>query len=54
MTGESEVQGIDNYGVRNDRSVDIIQGSVNEVTTREGVGGGHLSTREDFPNYVKV
>ena len=54
MMGESEVQGVDNYWFANDRSVDVIRGSVNEVAMREGVGGGHLSTREDFPNYIKV
>ena len=54
MTGESEVQGIDNNQFGNNGSIDIVRGSVNEVTTREGIGGGHFGTREDFPDDIKV
>ena len=45
---------MDNYRVGNDRSIDIVKGSVNEVATGEGVGGGHPGTREDFPDDIKV
>ena len=50
----SEVQGVDNHWFGNNRGVDIIQGSINEVVTRQGIRGGHLGTRKDFPNYIKV
>ena len=54
MTSKSKVKGIDNNQFRNDRSVDIIGGSVNEVATREGVGRGHFGAWEDFPDDIKV
>ena len=54
VTSKSKVQGIDNHWLRNNRGVNIIQGSVYGITMRQGVGGGHLGTRKDFPKYIKV
>ena len=51
---ESEVQGVDNHWFGNNRAVDIIRRGINEVVMRLGVSGGHLGTREDSPNYIKV
>ena len=45
---------MDNHWVGNDRGVDIIRGSVNEVTTGEGVSRGHLGTRKNPPDDIKV
>ena len=45
---------MDNHQVGNDRCVDIIRGSVNEVTMGEGVSRGHLGTRENLPDDIKV
>ena len=54
VLSESEVQGVDDNRFGNNGSIDIIQGSVNEILTREGISGGHLGTREDFPDDIKV
>ena len=54
MTSEGEVKGLDKYRFGNDGSIDIIQGSVNEIAAGKDVSWGHFATREDFPNYIKV
>ena len=54
MTSKSEVEGIDDNQFRNDRSIDIIEESVNEVAMREGIGRGHFGAWEDFPDNIKV
>ena len=51
---KSKVKGIDDNWFGNNRSINIIGGSVNEVAMREGVGRGHFGTREDFPDDIKV
>ena len=45
---------MNNHWVGNDRGINIIEGSVNEVTTGEGVSGGHLGTRENLPDDIKI
>ena len=54
MMGEGEVEGVNDDWVGDDRSIDVVGGGVNEVTGREGVGGSHLGTQEDFPDDIKV
>ena len=54
MTSESKVEGIDDSGLRNNRGVIIIKGSVDLVVTGECIGGGELGTRENFPDDVEV
>ena len=54
MTSEGKVECLDDYWLRNDGSVDIIGGGVNGIATGEGVGGGHLGTRENFPYDIEV
>ena len=54
MASKSEVECLDDHRVGNDRGIDIIRGSVNGVSTREGIGGGHLGTRENLPDDIKV
>ena len=54
MASKSEVECLDDYWVGNDRGVDIIRGSVNGVLTREGISRGHLRTRENLPDNIKV
>ena len=54
MVSKSEVECLDDYWVGNDRGVDIIKGSVNGISMRESVGGGHLGTRENLPDDIKV
>ena len=54
VVSEGEVEGLDKDWFRHDRSINIIQGGVDKVTAREGISWGHLGTREDFPNYIKI
>ena len=54
VTSKSEIQCLDNYWVGNNRSINIVEGSVNEIAMGEGVGGGHPGTREDFSDDIKV
>ena len=54
MASKSEVECLDDYWVRDDRGIDIIRGSVNGVSMGEGIGGGHLGTRENLPDNIKV
>ena len=54
MTSESKVEGIDDSRFRNNRGIIVIEGSVNLIVTREGVGRSEFSTWEDFPDDVKV
>ena len=54
MTSESKVEGVDDSGHRNNRGIIIIEGSVNLIVTREGVGRSKFGTWEDFPDDVKV
>ena len=54
MSSKSEVKGIDDDWFGNDRGVYIIQGGIDEVTAREGIGWGHLGTWEDLPNDIEV
>ena len=51
---ESKVKGVDDDRFRNDRGVNIIQGSINGVMAREGVSWDHFGIREDFPDDIKV
>ena len=54
MTSEGKVKCLDDYRVGNDGSVDIIGGGVNEISTGESVGGGHLGTRENSPYDIEI
>ena len=54
MASEGEIEGINHGGFRNDGGIVIVEGSVNLVIAREGVGGGEFGTREDFPDDVEV
>ena len=54
MACEGEVESIDNNRFRDNGGVDIIRGGANRVMAGEGIHGGHFSTREDFPDNVKV
>ena len=54
MTGEGEIEGVDDGRFGNDSSVVIIRGSVNLVIVGESVSRGEFSTGEDLPNDVEV
>ena len=54
VTSKSKIQGIYNHWLRNNGGINIIRGSVYGIMTRQGIGGSHLGTRKDFPNYIKV
>ena len=54
VTSECKVEGIDDSGLRNNRGVIIIEGSVNLIVAREGVGRSEFSTWKDSPDDVKV
>ena len=54
MAGEGEIEGINHGGFRNDGGIVIVEGSVDLVIAREGIGGSEFGTREDFPDDVKV
>ena len=54
MASKGKVECLDDYRVGNDGGVVIIGGGVNGISTGEGIGGGHLGTRKDFPDDIKV
>ena len=54
MSGEGKVEGVNYGGFRNDGGIVIVEGSVDLVIVREGVGGGKFGARENFPDDVEV
>ena len=54
MTGQGEIEGIDNHGIRNDGGMCIILHGVNVVLPRERISGFHLCCRSNLPANVKV
>ena len=54
MTSEGKVECLDDYRVGNDGGINIVRGGVNGISTGEGVSGGHLGTRENFPYDIEV
>ena len=54
MAGKGEIEGINDGGFGNDGGIVIVEGSVDLVVAREGVGGGKFGTGENFPDDVEV
>ena len=54
MAGKGEIEGINDGGFGDDGGIVIVEGSVDLVVAREGVGGGEFSTWENLPDDVKV
>ena len=54
MTREGEVEGIDDYRIREDGGVHIILCSVQVIFSRESISRPHLRPWGDLPNDVKI
>ena len=54
MARQGEIEGIDDHGVQEDRSVYIVHSGVQVVLSGEGIGGSHLHSQGDLPDNVKV
>ena len=54
MMCEGEVKGADYCWFRTDSGIGVIFRGVDRVSSRKGVRWGHLRSRSDFPDDVKV
>ena len=54
MACEREVKCLDDYWIRDDGSISIVIGGVNEVFLEEGISRGHPCTWGDLPMDIKV
>ena len=54
MAGQDEVKGIDDHGIRKDRSVDIVLHGVKVILLRESISRSHVCSWGNCPNDVKV
>ena len=54
VSGEGEIEGVDNCRLGNNGGVVIIGGGINLSIAGKGVSGSEFSTREDLPNDIEV
>ena len=54
MTGEREIQRVDDYGFRQDGSISIVPCGVQVIPPGESVSRSHVSPRGDLPDQIKV
>ena len=54
MAGQSEVEGINNHGVRKNGSVSVVPSGVEMVPLGESIGRSHVGARGDLPDEIKV
>ena len=54
VTGQCEVEGINDHGVRKNGSVSIVPSGVEVISPGESISGSHVGPRGDFPDEIKV
>ena len=54
MAREGEVKGLDDHQVWDNGNINIVISSINEVFSRKGISGCHLSAGCDLPMNIKV
>ena len=54
MARQGKIEGVNDYGVREDGSVGIITSGVQVILMREGISGSHPRSWGDLPDDVKV
>ena len=54
VTGEHEVERVDDHGIRKDRSISIVPCGIEVIPPGESISGSHVSPWGNFPNDIKV
>ena len=54
VSGEHEVQRVDDHGIRKDGSISIVPSGVKVIPPGESISGSHVGPRGDFPDEIKV
>ena len=54
MSGQCEVEGVDDHGIWKDGGIHIIFSGIEVVPPRESISRSHVQSRGDFPDEIKV
>ena len=54
MTGQREIKGVDDHGVKKDGSISIVPSGVEVIPPGESISRSHVGAGSDLPDEIKV